>query len=42
MTEPRFDDEPDDFYDDDGWCEHCGGEGWILTLRAVGIQSREV
>lgn len=29
----RFDNEPDDFYadDDDGYCEACGGEGWILT-----------
>jgi hypothetical protein len=28
-----FDEEPDDFYpdDDDGYCDKCGGEGWILT-----------
>jgi hypothetical protein len=28
-----FDDEPDDYYpdDDDGYCDECGGEGWILT-----------
>jgi hypothetical protein len=30
---PTFDDEPDDYYpdDDDGYCDECGGEGWILT-----------
>jgi hypothetical protein len=28
-----FDNEPDDYYpdDDDGYCDECGGEGWILT-----------
>jgi hypothetical protein len=27
-----FDDEPDDYYpDDDGYCDRCGGDGWILT-----------
>jgi hypothetical protein len=28
-----FDEEPDDYYpdDDDGYCDSCGGEGWILT-----------
>jgi hypothetical protein len=28
-----FDEEPDDFYpdDDDGYCDECGGDGWILT-----------
>jgi hypothetical protein len=33
VSYPKFDDEPDDFYrdEDDGYCEACGGEGWILT-----------
>jgi hypothetical protein len=32
MTD-TFDDEPPDYDpgDDDGYCDKCGGEGWILT-----------
>lgn len=26
MTDDDFDD-----FEDDGYCERCGGEGWILT-----------
>jgi hypothetical protein len=27
----NFNDEPDDFYSDEGCCDRCNGEGWILT-----------
>lgn len=32
-NEPKFDEEPDDYYpdDDEGYCDKCNGEGWILT-----------
>ena len=33
MDKPTFDDEPGDFDpgDDDGYCDRCGGDGWIIT-----------
>jgi hypothetical protein len=33
MSDPKFDEEPDDYYpdDDEGYCDACDGDGWILT-----------